>query len=48
MIEAFGREMQDRQTSAGGLLRSAIGKARGAALRLALVLELLWWCGEDG
>jgi len=21
---------------------------RGAALRLALVLELLWWCGEDG
>jgi len=27
---------------------SALGKARGHALRLALVLELLWWCGEDG
>jgi hypothetical protein len=48
MMETFGREMQDRQATAGGLLRSALGKARGHALRLALVLELLWWCGEDG
>ncbi len=48
MIEAFGGEMQQRQANAGGLLRSAIGKARGQALRLALVIELLWWCGEDG
>jgi len=48
MIEAFGGEMQQRQANAGGLLRSAIGKARGQALRLALILELLWWCGEDG
>lgn len=48
LIEEFGREMEDRQSSAGGLLRSALGKERGAALRLALVLELLWWCGEDG
>src|SRR5260221_11036666 len=47
MIAAFGREMQQRQARAGGLLRSAIGKARGQALRLALVLELLWWGGED-
>jgi hypothetical protein len=37
MIAAFGREMQERQSTAGGLLRSAFGKARGAALRLALV-----------
>jgi hypothetical protein len=48
MIEDFGREMQERQAIAGGFLRSALGKARGAALRLSLVLELLWWCGEDG
>jgi hypothetical protein len=48
IIEEFGREMQERQSTAGGLLRSAFGKARGAALRLALVLEFLWWCGEDG
>jgi hypothetical protein len=48
MLEAFGREMQERQTSAGGLLCSAYGKARGLALRLSLVLEFMWWCGEDG
>jgi hypothetical protein len=48
MIETFGIEMQDRQSTAGGLLCSAIGKARGQALRLALGLEMLWWCGEDG
>jgi hypothetical protein len=48
LIETFGGEMQQRQGNAGGLLRSAIGKARGQALRLALVIEFLWWCGEDG
>jgi hypothetical protein len=48
MIGSFGREMQERQHAVGGLLRSAVAKARGQALRLALVLELLWWCGEDG
>jgi hypothetical protein len=48
MVEALGCEMQERQAGAGGLLRSAIGKARGQALRLALILELLWWCGEQG
>jgi hypothetical protein len=30
-----------------GLLKSSFGKARGQALRLALVLEYLWW-SEDG
>jgi Protein of unknown function (DUF3987) len=48
MIEEFGREMQERQSSAGGLLRSALGKARGVALRLSLVLEFLWWSAEEG
>jgi hypothetical protein len=48
LIEAFSSEMQQRQKNAGGLLNSAIGKARGQALRLAAVLEHLWWCGEDG
>jgi Protein of unknown function (DUF3987) len=48
LIETFGRDMQERQKNAGGLLRAAFGKARGQALRLALVLEILWWCGEDG
>ena len=48
MIEAFGRRMQDRQTTARGMLRSACGKARDQALRLALVIEMLWWCGDEG
>jgi hypothetical protein len=48
LLEQFGREMQERQALAGGLLRSAYGKARGLALRLSLVIEMLWWCEEEG
>jgi hypothetical protein len=48
LIEDFGREMQIRQEAAGGLLCSAYGKARGQALRLSLVIEFMWWCGQDG
>jgi hypothetical protein len=47
-IEAFGNEMQRRRDLAAGLLRSSYGKTRGVALRLSLVLEMLWWCGRDG
>lgn len=47
-LEQFARDMQDRQDDAAGLMRSAYGKARGTALRLSLVLEYLWWCGQDG
>ena len=48
LMEAFGREMQGRENDAHGLLCSTLGKARGQALRLALVLQYLWWCPEDG
>ena len=44
----FARQMQAAQADAGGLMRSALGKARGLVLRLSLVFELLWWCGSDG
>lgn len=47
-LEAFGQEMQERQSWAGGLMRSAYGKARGLALRLSLVFEYLWWAGRQG
>ena len=47
-LESFARHMQQRQQGTDGLLRAALGKARGQALRLALVLEMLWWCSEDG
>jgi hypothetical protein len=43
MMEAFGRDMQEKQQSAGGLMCSAYGKARGLALRLSLVLGFLDW-----
>jgi hypothetical protein len=42
LMGEFGAEMEARLDQAGGLLRSAFGKARGAALRLSLVLERLW------
>jgi hypothetical protein len=47
-IEAFACEMQERQREAGGLMHSSFGKARGTVLRLALVLEYLWWCAQSG
>jgi hypothetical protein len=47
-LERFARLMQERQEFAGGLMRSALGKARGLALRLSLVLEHLYWCAEGG
>ena len=48
MMEAFAQDMQRQQEGAGGLMRSAYGKARGLALRLSLVLTMLRWCGEEG
>ena len=47
MVE-LARETQRREQGAHGLMKSALGKARGQALRLALVLEFLWWCVGDG
>ena len=47
-LEEFAQGIQDRQIDAGGLMRSALGKARGLALRLSLVIELLWWSAQEG
>jgi hypothetical protein len=47
LLRKFARDMDARKATAGGLLRSAFGKARGTALRLSL-LEELWWCAQDG
>jgi hypothetical protein len=44
----FARDMQRRQEFTEGLLRSSYGKARGMALRLALIVEFMRWCGKDG
>ena len=47
-LETFAQDLLQRQTDAGGLMRSALGKGRGLTLRLSLVLEMLWWCGRPG
>jgi hypothetical protein len=44
----FAKLMQEQKEGTAGLMRSAIGKARGFALRISLVLEHLHWCAEDG
>ncbi len=44
----FARDMQERQRWAGGLMNSALGKARGLVLRLSLNLEYLWWAARRG
>ena len=47
LMERFGQDMQAAENGNTGLLLTSMGKARGQALRLALVLELLWWCAGD-
>ena len=48
MLETFAQDMQKAQGEAGGLHKSAYGKARGLALRLSLVLEMLRWAANPG
>jgi hypothetical protein len=47
-LEAFARQIQDRQSQSTSLMSSALGKARGLVLRLSLVLEYLRWAAEEG
>lgn len=47
-MEIFARALQAQKENAGGLMRSALGKSRGLALRLSLVLSYLDWCAIDG
>ncbi len=47
MLEVFAQEMQAGEAGTQGLLLTSMGKARGQALRLALVLQLLRWCADD-
>ncbi|MFO1149082.1 MAG: DUF3987 domain-containing protein [Alsobacter sp.] len=47
-FEQFVRAKKHEASRASGLIASAIGKAQGHALRLALVLEFLQWCVTPG
>jgi len=46
LFEAFWKELRQQEEDASGLLQGNIGKLPGLTLRLALVLELLWWAGS--
>ncbi|HEY8566536.1 MAG TPA: DUF3987 domain-containing protein [Beijerinckiaceae bacterium] len=45
-LEAFGREAQVIGEDQCGVYAGALGKARGHALRLACIVEHLWWCTD--
>lgn len=47
-LVALARYAQDAQAFAGPLMSSTLGKARGLALRISLVLTMLWWAAEGG
>lgn len=47
-LEAFGQRILERSREASGSLASALGKARGHALRLSCILEHLWWAALPG
>jgi hypothetical protein len=49
VFQRWREEHHRGSQAASGLMASALGKMPGQALRLALVLELLWWAaGPDG
>jgi hypothetical protein len=47
-LEEFAREVVVRAHEASGMFAGALGKARGHVLRLANIVEHLWWVGEGG
>jgi hypothetical protein len=48
VLEEFGQENQKRAFDAFGLMAGTYSKARGRALRLAAILEFLWWSANPG
>ncbi|MHB2168022.1 DUF3987 domain-containing protein [Alsobacter sp. R-9] len=47
-LEAFGGAMKRAANEASGPLAGALGKAAAHAIRLALVMEFLWWAERGG
>jgi hypothetical protein len=47
LLADFARDMQRREPLTTGNMKGTLGKARGHALRLSLVLEFLWWSMAD-
>lgn len=44
ILESFGKRVLKSSSETSGMLSGALGKARGHALRLAAVIEHIWWC----
>ena len=47
LLTNFALDMQRRERDAAGSMVGTLGKARGHALRLSIVLEFLWWSMSD-
>ncbi|MCG5235298.1 DUF3987 domain-containing protein [Xanthobacter oligotrophicus] len=45
-LERFALDMKAREAGASPLMKSALGKARGHALRLSAILTILWWSAD--
>ncbi|MDH3665280.1 MAG: YfjI family protein, partial [Alphaproteobacteria bacterium] len=45
-LQAWRERVADYETAASGLFMSWLGKLPGYAVRLAMIFELLWWCGD--
>jgi hypothetical protein len=45
-LQAFREQVAEKEQAAEGLYLSWLGKSPGRAVRLALILELLWWAGD--
>jgi hypothetical protein len=48
VLESFAKRLGREAHASHGLIAGAFGKARGHALRLATVLEHLWWSAAGG
>ena len=48
VLADFAEKIASKTADAVGLMASSLGKVRGQTLRLALILEYLWWCPTDG
>lgn len=46
VLERFARGMKEREARAAPLMKSALGKARGHALRLSCILSYMWWASS--
>ena len=46
LLDTYRQQVADIEAEASGLLMSWLGKLPGMAVRLALIFEHLWWCGD--